>query len=166
MAVLPDTSTPYAGLWVGDCFIYNNSAWRLNYCVGGEVTTMYHLDRPMYLLGYLASQSKVYLIDKVRQLFCELCGCPSSSTCCLSLRYDTTTPVSWRASIARCPTPSLRLRWSSCHAVLGGTDSSFWDSFHSLHAALQSCSLSSLRHQGCPAAGVWCGVLCAGAESD
>lgn len=25
------------GVWVGDCFIYNNSAWRLNYCVGGEV---------------------------------------------------------------------------------------------------------------------------------
>ncbi|KAF9685224.1 hypothetical protein SADUNF_Sadunf03G0032600 [Salix dunnii] len=52
------------GLWVGDCFIYNNSSWRLNYCVGGEVTTMYHLDHPMYLLGYLASQSRVYLIDK------------------------------------------------------------------------------------------------------
>ncbi|CAB4303182.1 unnamed protein product [Prunus armeniaca] len=52
------------GLWVGDCFIYNNSAWRLNYCVGGEVTTMFHLDRPMYLLGYLANQSRVYLIDK------------------------------------------------------------------------------------------------------
>ena len=55
-----------AGLWVGDCFIYNNAAWRLNYCVGGEVTTMFHLDRPMYLLGYLASQSRVYLIDKAR----------------------------------------------------------------------------------------------------
>jgi coatomer subunit beta' len=52
------------GLWVGDCFIYNNSSWRLNYCVGGEVTTMCHLDRPMYLLGYLSSQSRVYLIDK------------------------------------------------------------------------------------------------------
>lgn len=26
------------GIWVGDCFIYNNSAWRLNYCVGGEVS--------------------------------------------------------------------------------------------------------------------------------
>lgn len=52
------------GIWVGDCFIYNNSSWRLNYCVGGEVTTMFHLDRPMYLLGYLASQSRVYLIDK------------------------------------------------------------------------------------------------------
>ncbi|KAL4315043.1 hypothetical protein AHAS_Ahas15G0145600 [Arachis hypogaea] len=52
------------GIWVGDCFIYNYSSWRLNYCVSGEVTTMSHLDRPMYLLGYLASQSKVYLIDK------------------------------------------------------------------------------------------------------
>lgn len=29
-----------------------------------QVTTMFHLDRPMYLLGYLASQSRVYLIDK------------------------------------------------------------------------------------------------------
>lgn len=25
------------GLWVGDCFVYTNAAWRLNYCVGGEV---------------------------------------------------------------------------------------------------------------------------------
>lgn len=25
---------------------------------------MFHLDRPMYLLGYLANQSRVYLIDK------------------------------------------------------------------------------------------------------
>ncbi|CAN4096867.1 unnamed protein product [Withania somnifera] len=52
------------GIWVGDCFIYNNSSWRLNYCVGGEVTIMFHLDRPMYLLGYLANQSRVFLIDK------------------------------------------------------------------------------------------------------
>jgi coatomer subunit beta' len=29
------------GLWVGDCFIYNNSSWRLNYCVGGEVKIVY-----------------------------------------------------------------------------------------------------------------------------
>lgn len=59
---------------MGDCFIYNNAAWRLNYCVGGEVTTLFHLDKPMYLLGYLAAQSRVYLIDrcaghfKLRQL--------------------------------------------------------------------------------------------------
>lgn len=29
-----------------------------------QVTTLYHLDRPMYLLGYLAAQSRVYLIDR------------------------------------------------------------------------------------------------------
>lgn len=29
-----------------------------------QVTTMFHLDRPMYLLGYLANQSRVYLVDK------------------------------------------------------------------------------------------------------
>ncbi len=52
------------GVWVGDCFIYNNSEWRLNYCVGTEVTTIFHLDRPMYILGYLAAQNRVYLIDK------------------------------------------------------------------------------------------------------
>ena len=53
---------------MGDCFIYNNSAWRLNYCVGTEVTTMYHLDRPMYLLGYLIKEARIYLIDKVCRL--------------------------------------------------------------------------------------------------
>ena len=51
-------------MWIGDCFVYNNSAWRLNYCVGGDVFTLYHLDRPMYLLGYMAAQSRVFLIDK------------------------------------------------------------------------------------------------------
>ncbi|KAH6821355.1 Coatomer [Perilla frutescens var. hirtella] len=60
----------WTGLWVGDCFIYNNSSQRLNYCIGGEVTTMcrLELDRPMYLLGYLASQSRVCLLDKEYKL--------------------------------------------------------------------------------------------------
>jgi coatomer subunit beta' len=29
-----------------------------------QVTTMAHLDRPMYLLGFLPASSRVYLIDK------------------------------------------------------------------------------------------------------
>uniref|UniRef100_A0A061QYC6 Coatomer subunit beta' n=1 Tax=Tetraselmis sp. GSL018 TaxID=582737 RepID=A0A061QYC6_9CHLO len=53
-----------SGIWVGDCFVYNNMSWRLNYCVGGEVTTMFHLDRPMFLLGYMAAMNRLYLIDK------------------------------------------------------------------------------------------------------
>ena len=52
------------GLWVGDCFIYSNASWRLSYCVGREVTVMFHLDRPLHLLGYIAAQQRVYLIDR------------------------------------------------------------------------------------------------------
>ena len=44
------------GVGGGIVSFYNNADWRLNYCVGGEVTTIFHLDRPMYLLGYLAAQ--------------------------------------------------------------------------------------------------------------
>lgn len=50
--------------WVGDCFIYTNSNNRLNYCVGGETVTLSHLDRNMYLLGYIPRDNRLYLIDK------------------------------------------------------------------------------------------------------
>eukprot|EP00744_Colponema_vietnamica_P001875 GILI01003044.1.p1 GENE.GILI01003044.1~~GILI01003044.1.p1 ORF type:complete len:1825 (-),score=764.15 GILI01003044.1:251-5320(-) len=51
-------------LWVGDCFVYTTPAGKLNYCVGGEVFTLAHLDRPMSLLGYIPQHNRVYLIDK------------------------------------------------------------------------------------------------------
>eukprot|EP01114_Cavostelium_apophysatum_P002894 TRINITY_DN1259_c0_g1_i4.p1 TRINITY_DN1259_c0_g1~~TRINITY_DN1259_c0_g1_i4.p1 ORF type:complete len:752 (-),score=191.69 TRINITY_DN1259_c0_g1_i4:1154-3091(-) len=51
-------------VWVGDCFIYTNANRRLNYCVGGEVVTISHLDRSMYLLGYIPRDNRLYLIDK------------------------------------------------------------------------------------------------------
>nr|CAG4638264.1 EOG090X01FO [Cyclestheria hislopi] len=52
------------GLWVGDCFIYTNSVNRLNYYVGGELVTIAHLDRVMYLLGYIPKDNRLYLGDK------------------------------------------------------------------------------------------------------
>uniref|UniRef100_A0A7S1TH96 Coatomer subunit beta' n=1 Tax=Compsopogon caeruleus TaxID=31354 RepID=A0A7S1TH96_9RHOD len=52
------------GKWVGDCFVYCNSSNRLNYCVGSEVSTLFHLDRPLYLLGYLPKENRLYLVDK------------------------------------------------------------------------------------------------------
>ncbi|XP_022653578.1 coatomer subunit beta'-like [Varroa jacobsoni] len=52
------------GVWVGDCFIYTNSVNRLNYYVGGEIVTIAHLDRIMYVLGYLPKESRLYLGDK------------------------------------------------------------------------------------------------------
>ncbi|KAF5288983.1 hypothetical protein FQA39_LY03862 [Lamprigera yunnana] len=52
------------GLWVGDCFIYTNSVNRINYYVGGELVTIAHLDRPLYLLGYVPREDRLYLVDK------------------------------------------------------------------------------------------------------
>jgi coatomer subunit beta' len=50
--------------WAGDCFVYTSASNRLNYCVGGEIFTISHLDRQMYLLGYVPRDNRLYLIDK------------------------------------------------------------------------------------------------------
>jgi coatomer subunit beta' len=52
------------GEWVGDCFIYTNSTNRLNYLVGDQTYTISHFDQPMYLLGYIQRDSRIYLADK------------------------------------------------------------------------------------------------------
>ncbi|XP_064089389.1 coatomer subunit beta'-like isoform X3 [Macrobrachium nipponense] len=52
------------GKWVGDCFIYTNSVNRLNYYVGGEIVTIAHLDRTLYLIGYIPKENRLYLGDK------------------------------------------------------------------------------------------------------
>jgi coatomer subunit beta' len=55
---------------VGDCFIYCNNAGRLNYSVGGKIQTLVHLDTKSSgttmhsVLGYLAKEDRVYLVDK------------------------------------------------------------------------------------------------------
>ena len=59
-----------SGKWVGDCFIYCNNVGRLNYSVGGNIQTLVHLDTTSSgatkhrILGYLAKEDRVYLIDK------------------------------------------------------------------------------------------------------
>ena len=52
------------GVWAGDCFVYVNGSNRLNYCVGGEVFTISHLDRQMYLLGYVPRDNRLYFVDR------------------------------------------------------------------------------------------------------
>lgn len=52
------------GQWVGDCFIYTNSTNRLNYLVGDQTYTISHFDQPMYVLGYLPRDGRVYVADK------------------------------------------------------------------------------------------------------
>lgn len=56
--------TVRTGQWVGDCFIYTNSTNRLNYLVGDKTYTISHFDQPMYLLGYLPRDGRIYLADK------------------------------------------------------------------------------------------------------
>ena len=48
----------------GECFLYTNSAGKLNYLVGGEVMTLCHLSHPMYLLGYVPKEDRAFLVDK------------------------------------------------------------------------------------------------------
>ncbi|CDM27624.1 hypothetical protein DTO013E5_2702 [Penicillium roqueforti] len=56
--------TVRTGQWVGDCFIYTNSTNRLNYLVGDQTYTISHFDQPMYILGYLPRDGRIYLADK------------------------------------------------------------------------------------------------------
>ncbi|CAM9271615.1 unnamed protein product, partial [Discosporangium mesarthrocarpum] len=56
------------GQWVGDCFLYTNQG-RLSYYIGGEVMTLCHLEHPMYMLGYLPKEDRVYLMDKSLAVF-------------------------------------------------------------------------------------------------
>ncbi|KAI5287866.1 Coatomer subunit beta' [Ascosphaera aggregata] len=58
------SETARTGQWVGDCFIYTNSTNRLNYLVGDKTYTISHFDQPMYLLGYLPRDSRVYVANK------------------------------------------------------------------------------------------------------
>ncbi|KAJ5666245.1 uncharacterized protein N7477_008693 [Penicillium maclennaniae] len=52
------------GEWVGDCFIYTNSTNRLNYLVGDQTYTISHFDQPMYCIGYIPRDGRIYVADK------------------------------------------------------------------------------------------------------
>merc|ERR1712146_816721 len=41
---------------------------RLNYYVGGQIITHAHLEKTMYLLGYLPKEDRVHLIDKQKNI--------------------------------------------------------------------------------------------------
>lgn len=54
--------------WVGDCLCFVNSAERLNYYIGGEVTTIAVLAKNQHLLGYIAKENRVFCIDNDRNI--------------------------------------------------------------------------------------------------
>ncbi|EMG50153.1 SEC27 Coatomer subunit beta' [Candida maltosa Xu316] len=62
---LPTSESILSGKFIGDVFVYTTATTnRLNYFVGGEVINLGHFDRKFYIIGYKASDGKLYLIDK------------------------------------------------------------------------------------------------------
>jgi coatomer subunit beta' len=52
-----------SAIWLSECFLYTTSSHKLNYCIGGKVHTLVHLDKRYYILGFLPQQNRIYLID-------------------------------------------------------------------------------------------------------
>ncbi|KAG8688968.1 hypothetical protein FRC11_004414, partial [Ceratobasidium sp. 423] len=55
--------------WVGDCFIYTNSANRLSYVVGSQTHTVQQFDSPMFVLGYMPAHNRIYVVDQAMNIF-------------------------------------------------------------------------------------------------
>ena len=53
-----------SGIWVGDCFVFTSTANRVNYLVGSKTHLVAPCDKPVYVLGYMPKQGRIYLADK------------------------------------------------------------------------------------------------------
>ncbi|CUM62597.1 uncharacterized protein PRCAT00000149001 [Priceomyces carsonii] len=62
---MPTSEPILSGKFIGDVFIYTTgTSNRLNYFVGGEIINLGHFDHKYYIVGYKASDGKLYLTDK------------------------------------------------------------------------------------------------------
>ncbi|OMJ89059.1 hypothetical protein SteCoe_8885 [Stentor coeruleus] len=52
-----------SGLWLSECFLFTTANNKLNYCLGGKSMTLVTLDKKMFIIGYIAQQNRVYLMD-------------------------------------------------------------------------------------------------------
>ncbi|CAD7940239.1 unnamed protein product [Amoebophrya sp. A120] len=57
-----------SGLWIGETFVYVNAGQRLQMVVSGRQENIAHLDKSYFMLGYLAENSRVYLLDRDRNV--------------------------------------------------------------------------------------------------
>ncbi|KAI6183635.1 Coatomer subunit beta' [Aphelenchoides bicaudatus] len=57
------TENVKTGVWIGDCFIFTTGLNCLSYSVGREIVSIAHLDRPIYLLGYMEKDNRIYACD-------------------------------------------------------------------------------------------------------
>ncbi|CAN0435930.1 unnamed protein product, partial [Hapterophycus canaliculatus] len=54
--------------WLDSCLSFLLRQGRLSYYIGGETMTLCHLEHPMYMLGYLPKEDRVYLMDKQQNI--------------------------------------------------------------------------------------------------
>lgn len=53
-----------SGVWINDCFFFTNSNGKINYMVNGKIFNHATADKAKFILGYIQSQNRLYLIDK------------------------------------------------------------------------------------------------------
>lgn len=87
------------GEWIGDCFVYTNSTQRLNYLVGDQTYTVSHFDQPMYIMGYIQRDSRIYLADKDVNVTSYALSLPVLEYQTLVLREDMETAAELLSSI-------------------------------------------------------------------
>ena len=59
------------GLFVGDCFVYTTHSMRLNYVVGGKVTTLHHLGESPLLRGPLTPDAPQPVRAQIGRCICS-----------------------------------------------------------------------------------------------
>jgi len=53
-----------SGCWVAEVFVFISGNQRLQYVVSGQVETLSHLEKQLFLLGYESSLGRMYCVDK------------------------------------------------------------------------------------------------------
>lgn len=55
-------------VWVGDCLVFCDMQERLNFYIGGEISSLAVLPRNYFILGYVARDNKIYCMDRDRNV--------------------------------------------------------------------------------------------------
>ena len=56
--------TVTSALWISDVFFFTNQYGKINYSISGKIFSYAHTDKKKFLIGFIPSQNRLYLIDK------------------------------------------------------------------------------------------------------
>lgn len=54
-----------SGMWINNVFYFTSNSGKINYTVMGKVFNLAHTDKKKFLIGYIPTQNKIYLTDKM-----------------------------------------------------------------------------------------------------